>query len=139
MKKLYRSLVILHAFIGIGAVFPGIGVILDPTGEVMGISTEVLKNGPFDTFLIPGLFLFLVNGLLNIVAARFAYIRYQYQGYFSGVMGVIMMMWIVIQCYVLYDIMILHVIYFILGLILSILALILSIKTHLFPFHKELQ
>ncbi len=135
MKKLFIISLSLHAFIGIGAICGGGGAILDPSGESMGISTEILKNSPFDNFLIPGLFLFIVIGLGNIVCAITALKKVYIQSYLTGGIGFTLMMWIVVQCYMLREINILHVIFFILGFIQCINALLIAFKQKIFPLN----
>lgn len=127
-RNLFRILFILHLFIGVGACFGGIPVIIDPSGEPMGISPEILKNAPFDNFLIPGLVLFFVIGVGNIITGTFAKKKSTFQGFYSTFMGIILVSWIIIQCYMLKDINVLHIIYFVLGLVLVILGIILIRK-----------
>ena len=64
MKKIYRLLFALHAFVGVGAVFGGLAAITNPKSP-LGIPIEILKNSPFNDFLIPGIILFTLIGLGN--------------------------------------------------------------------------
>jgi|SRR5665647_1308218 len=130
-----NALKFLHYFIGVGAVFGGVAAILNPEGP-MGMSTEVLVNGPFKTFLIPGLFLFLFLGIGNILAGWFTRKELKLQGYISGMLATGLVFWILIQCYILQDVNILHVIYFFLGAFQGILSLILLIRDKPFPFQN---
>ncbi len=130
-----KALKILHYFIGIGAVFGGMAAIISPNGPV-GMSTEVLVNGPFKTFLIPGIFLLLFLGIGNILAGWFMRKNWKAQGYISGMLATGLVLWIIIQCYILQDINILHVIYFFLGAVQGILSIILLIWDKPFPFQK---
>jgi hypothetical protein len=57
--------VVLLLFNGIGAVYGGLHLLLHPDGSSIGLSTDWLKHSPFDSFFIPGLVLFLVNGVFN--------------------------------------------------------------------------
>ncbi|MDR9755346.1 MAG: hypothetical protein RJR35_01140 [Thermoanaerobacterales bacterium] len=116
---------ILHIIVGIGALFGGMAAILSPSGKAVGISAaEALKHGPFTDFLIPGIFLFVVLGVGNIIAFITAKYKNKYQAYISGCLGVILCLWIIIQCYMLYTINALHIIFFIIGA----LQIFLSIK-----------
>ena len=100
---------------------------------LMGISPEVLKNGPFRDFLVPGLFLMCVNGLGNLAAGLVAIKRMKCSGLVSGSMGAILMAWIAIQCWILQDIGPLHVIYFCIGAAQGLLAFALLYEEDLFP------
>ncbi|MEI7492579.1 MAG: hypothetical protein WCK92_14355 [Bacteroidota bacterium] len=47
----------------IGALVGGIALVLSPSGEIMKMSSSMLKGCPFDTFLIPGIILLVVLGI----------------------------------------------------------------------------
>lgn len=131
MKSLKLSMRIIHLFVGIGALFGGMAGILSPSGNAVGMSVEVLRNGPFKDFLVPGIFLFVVIGLGNIITSITS--KHKYHAYLSGCFGVILCMWIIIQCYMLFAINILHIIFFIIGAVQIALAVILAFKNKLFP------
>ncbi len=134
MKNNEKFLKVIHLFVGIGAVFGGLGAILNPYG-FMGITTEMLRIGPFETFLIPGIFLFLVIGIGNIIAGLLVQKHFKYQGFISGLFGTILVSWIIIQCYFLQDIGVLHVIYFLIGCIQGLLSIYNLYCEKIFPFH----
>ncbi len=119
MIKLMRG---LHFFIGIGAVFGGLGAVLNPEAP-MGISTDTLKLGPFETFLIPGLFLLIVLGMGNLATGWLLRYPWKVRGFISGTFAVIMVLWIVIQCVILQSVNALHVLFFLIGLLQGVLAL----------------
>lgn len=56
-------LFLLHLFLGLGAVYGGGMLVLQPDGSLLGMNTEWLGDAPFNTYLIPGLFLFTMVGL----------------------------------------------------------------------------
>ena len=134
MKRLYRIQSIILCFVGVGALFGGLLGITDPYGVSFGMSTELLRRGPFTSFLIPGLFLFIVIGLGHLVAFVFVKRKMKFYPYISGGVGCILMVWIVIQCYMLQVINILHIIFFIIGLVESAISLDMLVKLKLFPF-----
>ncbi|MFP4662386.1 MAG: hypothetical protein ACLFPF_09350 [Halanaerobiales bacterium] len=101
--------------------------------EPMGMSVDALKYSPFSNFLIPGLFLLIVLGFGNMIVAYLIHKQSSYRAYASFIQGWILVCWIVIQCIMLYTINILHVIYFLLGLIMVILAVTIIFKKRLFP------
>jgi len=136
LKRMYLIQSIILCFVGIGALFGGVMALIDPSGKLFGMSTDLLKKGPFDSFLIPGLFLFLVIGLGHMLSFWLVKKRVKFHPYVSGSMGCILMAWIVIQCYILEAVNILHVIYFIIGVIEGIISLYMLLTLRLFPFHK---
>ncbi len=135
MKAIRVSLIALHLFVGVGALFGGAAAMFNPTAPMPGITTEALRNGPFTDFLLPGLFLFLVLGLGNVAAGVLALVRRQHpwQGYVTGVLGAAMVCWIVVQCLVLWYVGGLHILYFLLGAAQGLLALALLWGENRFP------
>ena len=67
MTKSTRLVAIVLLFLnGVSAIFGGAGLILDPSGVSMQMPIELLDFSPFNSFLIPGIILFTVNGLFNL-------------------------------------------------------------------------
>ncbi|WP_027631492.1 hypothetical protein [Clostridium hydrogeniformans] len=132
MKRLYRLLFALHVFVGIGAMAGGLAAILNPNSP-MGIHTDVLKNSPFNNFLIPGIILFTVIGIGNILAALTFTFKLKYQGYISSIFSLALVIWIVVQCIMLNSINFLHIIYFIIGIVEALLSVIMIFENRLFP------
>ena len=97
MKRFYYILGSLQAFTAIGAIPAGLGLLMDTTGQGVGMSTKLLENSPLDSFLLPGLFLLLVNGLAHLAGAWLSFTRSRYAGYTGLVLGVILSLWIIIQ------------------------------------------
>jgi hypothetical protein len=62
-------LVVLLFFLGMGAIFGGTVFIISPSGELFGMPLSMLNNSPFKNFLIPGIILFLVLGLVPVAIA----------------------------------------------------------------------
>lgn len=112
--------------------------IYDPSGALYGASVEALKTGPFTDFLIPSLFLFFVLGVGHLVSYMLSRYETGPHVYVSGLVGGILMAWIVIQCYMLQTIAAPHVIFFLVGLAESLIALAMLSKLGLFPFSKKL-
>lgn len=97
MKKLFFILGSLQAFTAIGAIPAGTGYLLDTTGKGMGVSTELLAHSPLNSFLLPGLFLLLINGLANLIGAYLSFTRNRYTGYVGLMLGIFLTLWIIIQ------------------------------------------
>lgn len=144
MKLVYRFLFSLHVFVGIGAILGGGAAILNPL-EPLGMPVDPLKNSPFSNYLIPGIILFFVLGLGNIISALTFYFRSKFQGYISSIFSWALVIWIVVQCIMLNDVVFLHVLFFIIGLIQASLSIILLFQQRLFPtniiltFYKEIR
>ncbi len=52
-KLANKLLWLLQLFIGVGAIFGGIGLIIHPDGSFLQIPIELLANSPFTSYLIP--------------------------------------------------------------------------------------
>ena len=68
MKTFLKILaVILLIILGIGALYGGWMLISDPSGNKFEWTVELLAGAPFENFLVPGIILALLNGLLPLV------------------------------------------------------------------------
>lgn len=139
-SKVSRMIMLfLHFIVGLGAVAGGLGAILNPISPG-GASTELLKNGPFETFLIPGLILFTLFGLGNLGALIWLLAHWRkaergglIQGYVTGTLGAGLIIWIVVQCYMLQSVLPLHIIMFVVGAVQGLLAFKLLWDREAFP------
>ena len=57
-------LLFLLAFLGLGALFGGGILIISPSGDLFGMPLSMLGQSPFTSFLVPGIILFVVLGLI---------------------------------------------------------------------------
>ena len=64
LMKIRNILLFLLGFLGVGALFGGGVLIVSPSGKLFGMPLSLLDNSPFTDFLIPGLILFIVLGLI---------------------------------------------------------------------------
>ena len=67
IKKIRNIFLIVLGFLAIGAIGGGTVLIISPTGELMGIPLSEFKNIPFDSYLIPGIILFSVLGVIPLL------------------------------------------------------------------------
>jgi hypothetical protein len=132
MRIVYRLLFALHIFVGIGAIFGGLTAIINPQ-EPLGMSAEYLKSSPFNNYLIPGIILFTIIGLGNIISGLMLRFKLRFQGYISSVFSCALVIWIVVQCIMLNTMAFLHILFFIIGLIETVLSMFLLIEQNLFP------
>lgn len=58
---------IVLGFLALGALGGGAVLIISPSGEMIGMPITELKNSPFHSFLIPGIILFSVLGLIPLL------------------------------------------------------------------------
>jgi hypothetical protein len=115
-SRLATELGILQMFIGIGAVPAGIAMISDPSGRGLGMPLEMLANSPFSNFLIPGVFLLVVNGIGSLLGGIASFSRHRFAGEIAAGLGTFLMVWIAAQVWWM-GVHWLHVLYFVLGLV----------------------
>lgn len=117
MKKFYYLLGALQAFTAFGAIPAGYGMLMDTTGEGLGMSADILSDSPLGSFLLPGLFLLLVNGFANIAGAVLSFTKNRYAGHAGIVLGIALTLWIIIQVWWISLSSILQPLYLIIGLV----------------------
>jgi hypothetical protein len=88
---------IIQAFIGIGAVIYGLLIIIDPSGGRANMPLELLADSPFASYLIPGVILFLVNGIGHVSSAVLSFTMNRYAGHTGILFGLALIVWIVVQ------------------------------------------
>jgi len=74
-----------------------VGMLADPSGSGLGMSTDMLAGSPFPNFLIPGIFLLMVNGVGSLFGAFLTFRRHQYAGLVAMGLGGFLIAWIIIQ------------------------------------------
>ena len=66
---LATALVVVLIFLGVSGLFGGVAFIAAPDGSILHAPKAWLENIPFSDFLIPGLLLFFVVGVLPLLVA----------------------------------------------------------------------
>ncbi|MEI2401517.1 hypothetical protein [Niallia taxi] len=95
----YNWIGTLLLLVGISAVAAGIGLVFKPNGSSLGMSVELLADSPFQSFLIPGIILFIINGLGSFSGAILSFKRHALSGIVTIVLGFAMIIWISVQIY----------------------------------------
>ncbi len=96
MKKILL-LAITELIVALGALPAGMLFILHPDGSALQMSVALLQGSPFHDYLIPGLFLFTVNGLCQLGAAVLSFRRHRFAPWAGLALGIILLCWIAIQ------------------------------------------
>ncbi len=97
LKTVILTTAILQAFNGLSGLAGGFGLISNPDGQALQMSTEWLQSTPFVNFLIPGIVLFTFNGLGNIAGFIATLKKYKKAAHVATFFGLIMMVWITAQ------------------------------------------
>jgi len=97
-KKFIRiTALVLLFFNGISAIFGGLGLIIDPSGELMQMPLEFLQYSPFPDFLIPGIILFTFNGLLSFIIAVLTILKVKIYPWLIIFEGCVLAIWLTVQ------------------------------------------
>jgi hypothetical protein len=130
-------LALILVFTGVGGIYGGYSFITAPDGSKMKMTTDILSNSPFITFLIPGIILILFNGLLPLLIAWGLFFKppwqwpelvnlYHKQHWcwtFSLYYGFILIIWINVQIIMLGFSSLLQPVFALTGTLISILTL----------------
>jgi hypothetical protein len=94
-----RTLGSLQIFVGLSGAAGGIGLVSDPSGFNVEMSTEVLAATPFSDFLVPGLVLLSVNGLGSLLGSFLTFTQRRFAAKAAVALGIFLIAWIVLQVY----------------------------------------
>jgi hypothetical protein len=103
---------ILLLFNGFGALYGGWSLMTQPDGSALGMSVNLLTHSPFHDFLIPGIVLFISNGLASIAAFIGFILKPRKLAWLVWAQGVILLVWLFVQIIMIET---LHPLQFILG------------------------
>lgn len=117
---------LLLVFNGLSACYGGWMLMRYPSGSRLGMSVELLKYSPFNDFLIPGIILFLLNGVSGLIIAWLTVVKIHHAEKLIMLQGGILIGWIGVQMMMLQTINYLHIVFGSVGLLLIIMGLMVS-------------
>ena len=135
-------LLFLLALLGLGAVYGGGSFIISPSGELLGMPLSVLDYSPFSNFLIPGIILFTILGVVPIgvtlalikkpeykFAERFNFFKDMYWAWtYSIYIAFALIIWIQIETIFLHEVHWSHTLYVFCALIIIFIALLPQVR-----------
>jgi hypothetical protein len=110
-------------FTGVLAIPVGLVFIADPTGASIGLPSGWIEATPFGSYLVPGIYLFAINGVGMLVLAALILLRHWTAPWLTAILGVGLIIWILVQLAVMPETMILQWIFLGTGLLLGFVAL----------------
>jgi hypothetical protein len=120
-------LLVLLVIQGLGGLAGGLSLSIKPDGSVMGMPTSLLDGSPFPDYLIPGLILLLVLGVLPLAAAGGLWLRRRWGWYAAFVVGSGLMIWILVEITIIpYDV--LQIVFGGIGLLIFIVSLLRPVR-----------
>lgn len=108
----------------VGAIPVGLSMIGDPSGSSLGMSQSWIADSVFGSYLVPGIYLFVMNGLGMVVLAGLSVARHWTAPWLTGVLGTGLVIWIVVQLVAIPSMRSpLQVAFLAIGLVLGVIAL----------------
>lgn len=149
MKAPYtiKILILLQAALGLGAVIGGGSLILDPTGQLIRIPVEMMKVELFPNYLIPGIILLIIFGIGPLVETVELLLKrnckwgeklnclkpMHWSWTFSLYTAFGLIIWIMVQMYILEIVAIVHLVYVGWALAIQIVTLLPSVREYYEP------
>lgn len=90
-------LLVLLLVQGLGGLGGGLSLVLEPDGSIMQMPTSHLDGSPFSDFLVPGLILLMVLGVLPLVAVVGLWLGRRWAWYAAFTVGCALMVWILVE------------------------------------------
>ena len=87
----------LHLIVATIAIYGGLAAILDPAGQWSQIVDTTFMMEPFQDHLLPGLLLFSILGIGNLLAAAIDALNWWFYPYISVGLGIILMIWLGVE------------------------------------------
>jgi hypothetical protein len=125
-KVLNITVTLLLLLNGMGALYGGWSLINHPDGSHIQLSMHWLEHTPFRDYLIPGIILFIANGIFSLVVVTSILFRWQNSFQFVTAQGLILMGWIIVQMLLIQTIHFLHIILGTMGLFLIVIGRLLK-------------
>ena len=89
--------------LSVRALIGGTALLMRPSGEIIGLSTGPLDGTPFGDFLVPGIMLFVVFGVVPAVVCYALYTQ-RWWGWLTAVgVAVAMLAWVLVEAAVGFD------------------------------------
>jgi hypothetical protein len=105
--------IVLLVVVAFNALAAGYSFITDPSGKGLGITTSYLKpSAPFTNYFIPGIVLFVVNGVLSIIIALVTIYKKPVYPVLLMMQGCVFTGWIAVQLMMVTAV---HPLHFIIG------------------------
>ncbi len=117
--------VVLLFFVGFWALLGSIALLVDPTGTLLQIPLDYLKDTSFDDYLIPAIVLFLTVGVSSIIIATTVIRKIKNYPFFIMVQGTVLLFWLTTQLFLNLDFYTpyLHIPFYLIGILLHVFGL----------------
>ena len=113
----------IAAVTALGALPVGVSLITDPSGAGIGLPNSWIANSIFGSYLVPGLYLLLMNGVGMIGLIALIVARHWSAPWWMGTLGVGLVIWILVQLAIMPETSWLQWFFLLSGLALGFVAL----------------
>lgn len=116
------TLVGLEVFLAVGGLYGGYSLLADPTGRGLQMPMNALSGTPFDSYLVPGLVLFAVNGVFPLVVVFATLANMPWTRYGHVAVGALLTGWMGVQVWLVGLSAVIQVVYLLLGVLILALG-----------------
>ena len=121
-RALKYGLVSILLFNAASGLFGGWMLVSDPTGAKLQMPVTWLEHSPFNTYLIPGITLFLVNGIFSLWVTWMLIWEKRRAPFYLIVQGTMSLIWILVQIISIEMLSWLQLLYGAIGLVLLVVG-----------------
>lgn len=139
-----KLLILWHILLGVGAVFGGLVLIIDPSGGLLKMPMAFLENSPFNNFLIPGIILLVILGVFPLIISYALITKWDWKvanrlnifsemhwsWAYSLYIGFALIIWITVEGFIMKQIATIHVVYIFLGLAIQTVTMLPSVQKY---------
>lgn len=129
MKGIRWAAIVLLAFLALSAIAGGVPMIANPYGNPVGMPQSLLRTTPFHSYLAPGILLLAFNGLLALWCFWEVWARRTGYGAWTAFQGIVLLVWLTVECLMLRIVVWPHYLYGAVGLALLIAGIVLTTET----------
>ena len=98
MYRIFRLIaIILLLFNSVSALYGGWSLVVDPSGKSLDLPLSLLDHSPFGNFLVPGIILFIANGIFSLLFAVMVLLKFMNYSWLVIFQGFILTGWLAIQ------------------------------------------
>jgi hypothetical protein len=98
MNTIVKAISIILLLVnGTGAFYGGFQLMTDSSGSKLQMPLSFLEHSPFQSYLIPGIILIMVNGVFCFITLSTIFLKKNYYQWFIIIQGILLCGWILIQ------------------------------------------
>jgi hypothetical protein len=114
--------IVIEVITGLAAIPVGWSLVTDPTGAGVGLPADWIGRTAFATYLVPGLYLLLANGVGMLIAAGLGVMGHRWAPWATGGLGAGLIVWIAVQLLVMPETSVLQWLFLAAGIALCAIA-----------------